>query len=387
MHASKHERGQVMLIVLLTLLPLCLIVGLVVDLGMIYYTRTSARTAAQTAALAAIQSALDGIYRGGTYTCGSQGLGCQTTPAACPGTGNLQKGCLYATANGFTNMAGGSPSVLFDANTGAPPVANVTNANYWVRVQIIQKNWLTFGAVTGNPSLNVVGSAVAAAVNMMPLNCIVALSPSAAAALDLIGNVTLTTTDCGVAVNSNSSTALSANGSTILSASWISVVGGTSTGGTTVTPTPTTGVTPVPDPLEGVPAPTVPSGCSHPAPTTSGGITTYYPGNYCGGLSFGNNDNISFSAGTYILEDGGVTVGGHATLAGSGVTFYLTSSSSSCSSCLIDMHGTGAVTLSAPTSGPLQGMLFFEDRNVTGGSSTIVGNSGLHLAGAAYFPN
>lgn len=169
MHASKHERGQVMLIVLLTLLPLCLIVGLVVDLGMIYYTKTSARTAAQTAALAAIQSALDGISHGGTYTCGSQGLGCQTTPAACPGTGNLQKGCLYATANGFTNVAGGSPSVLFDGNTGAPPVPNVTNANYWVRVQIIQKNWLTFGAVTGNPSLNVVGSAVAAAVNMMPL--------------------------------------------------------------------------------------------------------------------------------------------------------------------------------------------------------------------------
>jgi hypothetical protein len=154
-----------------------------------------------------------------------------------------------------------------------------------------------------------------------------------------------------------------------------------------VTPTPTTGVTPVPDPLEGVPAPTVPSGCSHPAPTTSGGITTYYPGNYCGGLSFGSNDNIRFSAGTYILEDGGVTVGGHATLTGSGVTFYLTSSSSSCSSCLIDMHGTGAVTLSAPTSGPLQGMLFFEDRNVTGGASTIVGNSGLQLSGAAYLPN
>jgi hypothetical protein len=357
---------------------------------MAYYTKNSARTAAQTAALAAVQAAIDGIYQGGTYTCGSLGLGCQTTPGACPTSGNLQKGCLYATANGFTNASGGAQTVLIDAGTGTPPVANVTNANYWVRVQIIQKNWLTFGATSGLQFMNVGATAVAAAVNMMPLNCVVALSPNAPTGLDLVGNVTLTTTDCGVAVDSNSPTALSANGSTILSASSIGVVGGTSTGGTTVTPTPVTGIAPFRDPLEGVPAPTVPSSassCSSNASAITVGNSAA-PGVYCGGISIPSNTNVTFSPGTYFLVNGGLSIPGNATVSGTGVTFYLTSNSgSSCSKCTINMAGTPNGTLSAPTSGPLQGILFFGDRNVAAGQSTIVGNSGLNIAGAVYLPN
>ena len=389
MHPSTSERGQAAFFVLLALIPICLATGLVVDVGMAYYTKNSARTAAQTAALAAAQAAIDGIYQGGTYTCGSLGLGCQTTPGACPTTGNLYQGCLYATANGFTNTTGGAQTVLIDAGIGTPPVANITNANYWVRVQIIQKNPLTFGATTGLSFMNVAATAVAAAVNMMPLNCVVALSPNANAALNLVGNVTLTTTDCGVAVDSNSSTALSANGSTILSASSIGVVGGTNTGGTTVTPTPVTGITPFRDPLEGVPAPTVPSACptSSPATTGSGRDITYSPGVYCGGLSIGSNTNVTLNPGTYFLVDGGLSIPGNATLTGTGVTFYLTSANSSCSSCTISMSGTPSGNLSAPTSGPLQGILFFGDRNVSMGQSTIVGNSGFNLAGAVYLPN
>jgi hypothetical protein len=387
MHPSRGQRGQAILLVMLSLIPICLAAGLVADAGMAYYTKTSERTAAQTAALGAVQAVMDGIYAG-TYQCYSSGVCSQAppvqSPTSCPGTGNLQNGCLYASTNGFANVTGGSQSVLIDAGTGSPPGVNVV-ANYWVRVQILQKNWLTFGATGGMQSLNVGATAIAAAVNMMPLNCVVALSSNADAALNLVGNVTLTTTDCGVAVDSNSATALSANGSTILSASSISVVGGASIGTTTVNPTPTTGIVSFPDPLEGVPAPTVPPGCTHPAPTTSNGVTTYSPGNYCTTLSF-NNGSINFSPGTYFFIDGGLNVGGNTTITGSDVTFYLTSSSATCSACVIDMAGTGAVTLSAPTTGPLQGMLFFEDRNVTGGASSIVGNSGLNLSGTAYFP-
>jgi hypothetical protein len=381
MRRSKHQRGQAIAFVMLAMIPVCLVVGLVVDVGIAYYTKTSARTAAQMAALAAIQSAMDGVYAGGTYTCGSQSLGCQS-PGACPNSGNLQKGCLYATADGFAT--GGSQTVLIDANTTIPPVANITSANYWVRVQIVQQNRLTFGAMTGMQWLNAGETAVAAAVNMMPLNCVVALDASASSAIDLIGHVNLTTTDCGVAVNSNSSTALATNGNTILSASSISVVGGTDTSGS-VSPTPVTGIEPFPDPLEGVPAPTVPSGCSHPTPTTANGITTYYPGNYCGGLSFGGGANAAFSPGTYFLISG-LSISGNATLTGSGVTFYNTFNSTYPYQG-ISMAGTGSVTLSAPTSGSFEGMLFFEDRNApTGASSSIKGNSSLNLTGAIYLP-
>ncbi|HEX4749079.1 MAG TPA: pilus assembly protein TadG-related protein [Bryobacteraceae bacterium] len=387
MHPSKTERGQATFLVMLALIPICLAAALVVDVGMANYTKMSARTAAQTAALAAVQAAMDGIYQGGTYACGSQSLGCQSTPGACPTTGNLYKGCLYATSNGFST--GTLQTVLVDAGIGTPPVANITSSNYWVRVRIMQSNPLTFGAVSGMQSLNVAGSAVAAAVNVMPMNCVVALSPTAPAALDLTGNVTLTTTDCGIAVNSSSTTALTATGSTILSASSISVVGGASTGSTTVTPTPTTGVTSFADPLEGVPAPTVPSGCSSPTPTVANGVTTYYPGNYCTGITIPDNSSAVFSPGTYFLINSGLTLQGNPTVNGTGVTFYLTSTTgSTCVACTIDMQGNPSGTLSAPTSGSLQGILFFGDRSVTTtGASTIQGNSSFSLAGAAYLPH
>jgi len=43
---------------------------------------------------------------------------------------------------------------------------------------------------------------------------------------------------------------------------------------------------------------------------------------------------------------------------------------------------------SAPTSGPLAGILFFQDRSIpsTGAASTITGNSSSTFDGALYFP-
>ena len=44
-------------------------------------------------------------------------------------------------------------------------------------------------------------------------------------------------------------------------------------------------------------------------------------------------------------------------------------------------------TLSAPTSGAMEGMLFFQDRSITSGSTNaITGGSTLSLEGAVYFP-
>jgi hypothetical protein len=49
------------------------------------------------------------------------------------------------------------------------------------------------------------------------------------------------------------------------------------------------------------------------------------------------------------------------------------------------MNGNGAVNLSAPTSGPLAGILFFEDRTASASSDTINGNNNYTLNGTLYF--
>jgi hypothetical protein len=52
------------------------------------------------------------------------------------------------------------------------------------------------------------------------------------------------------------------------------------------------------------------------------------------------------------------------------------------------MNGNTTANLSAPTSGPLAGILFFQDRSIPGTApaSTITGNSTSTFDGAVYFP-
>jgi len=114
---------------------------------------------------------------------------------------------------------------------------------------------------------------------------------------------------------------------------------------------------------------------------------TLAPGTYFGGLAITGNARVTFSPGTYIFAGGGLSVTGNSTLTGSGVTFYNTSASGYTYG-PIDLTGNEAANLSAPTSGPLEGILFFQDRSVPVGSAgaTVTGNSSSTFDGALYFP-
>ncbi|HEX7359274.1 MAG TPA: pilus assembly protein TadG-related protein, partial [Bryobacteraceae bacterium] len=328
MHRSNTQSGQALLLVMIAMVPICLVLGLVVDVGMAYFTKTSARAAAQSAALAAVQAAIDGISENGwtSYQCG-QGPACQSSPATCATSlaSNLQSACVYAEANGFAGS-----NILVDAGNGIPPgVDGVKGANYWVRVQITQQSPLTFGIFSGLQKLNVTASAVAAAANMMPLDCLVALNGSADDALSMAGNAVSRISGCGVGVDSNSSSALYVNGNTTLQAPWIRVVGTCGGNGCgAVSPAPTTGVPPFPDPLEGVPEPQVPDGCpesiNYDTNLQSSPSSPLQPGIYYNGITIGANASVTFSPGTYCLVGGGLQVSGNASLSGSGVTFYNT---------------------------------------------------------------
>lgn len=114
---------------------------------------------------------------------------------------------------------------------------------------------------------------------------------------------------------------------------------------------------------------------------------TLQPGTYFGGIAITGNANVTFSPGTYILAGGGLSVTGNSTLSGSGATFYNTQASGYAYSA-INLSGNETANLSAPTSGALEGILFFQDRSVPTGSagSVIVGNSSSTFDGVVYFP-
>jgi hypothetical protein len=119
----------------------------------------------------------------------------------------------------------------------------------------------------------------------------------------------------------------------------------------------------------------------------SPGVYTISPGTYSsisisgtGGRNGGNT--VAFSPGTYIIDGaGGLTIPGNATINGDGVTFYFTGSAT------INMTGTPAINLTAPSTGTYAGILMYQnpaDTNTTGPS--LGGNSGAQYNGILYFP-
>jgi hypothetical protein len=98
-----------------------------------------------------------------------------------------------------------------------------------------------------------------------------------------------------------------------------------------------------------------------------------------------SNPNVTFGAGNYIINGGGLTFGGGVTSSGSGVMFYLTGTNTSYASVTI-ANGVN-VTLSAPTSGSYMGVLFFQNRLITSSSNaTFGGGATMVLSGSLYFP-
>jgi hypothetical protein len=211
--------------------------------------------------------------------------------------------------------------------------------------------------------------------------------------MKLNGTVTVNS-GCGVYVDSNSTSspyAMTVSGGATVSASKTQIVGDwNSNGGGTVTPAPTTGVTATTDPLIGMQPPTY-GGCDHSAGlenASSSVITSTMAANggvfvECGGFSMNGSPTISLPSGTYVMK-GGIIDWRNGNLSGTGVTFYITGGLST-----ININGNVVTNLSAPTSGPLHGMLFFEDRSTTQESMniTINGGSNLVLDGSIYFPN
>ena len=147
--------------------------------------------------------------------------------------------------------------------------------------------------------------------------------------------------------------------------------------------TPRTNVPPEPDPLADRAGPTF-SGCDYNNTHVNGKVSTLGPGVYCGGITV-TGSTVTFLPGTYVLNGGGLNVSSNSILNGTNVTFYNTGDNKSFSPFSISGGTTGS--LSAPTSGPMEGMLFFQDRTITAkATNTLSGGTGLTYEGAFYFP-
>ena len=130
-----------------------------------------------------------------------------------------------------------------------------------------------------------------------------------------------------IVVDSSSSSALSAGGNAQISASMIDVLGGfQKTGNATITPAPTTGVS-VADPLAALAAPSPTGLTNYGSVSFTSGTHTISPGIYSQ-IKVSGNASLTMSAGSggtpgiYIIEGGGLTVTGNASISGQNVFIY-----------------------------------------------------------------
>lgn len=157
MKTFRHaNQGQALVMITTSLIALCGIMGLAVDLGWGYFVKKAAQRAADAAAMATVEQALSQVGQVSTFVCGTnltcQALtGCSSNPISPPVT-NIDSGCLYAKQNGFVvGGDGGHQNVTIQANTTNPiPTAPGIFADYWATVRINQQIPQLFSAVLGS---------------------------------------------------------------------------------------------------------------------------------------------------------------------------------------------------------------------------------------------
>ena len=259
-----------------------------------------------------------------------------------------------------------------------PPLSGPrTSDTDFVEVIISQPVDTYFMRVLGFDLMTVQARAVAGLVRYNDA-CIITLDPNAEGAFTANGNPTLSA-DCGIMVNSTHPTAAMAvwGSGPSITASWIGVSGECSADPGAVTPSPETGVPPALDPLAYL-QPLDPA--AYPPGTRAGNV--FSPGVYDSEIRIQSGDVPAvFLPGTYILRNGMKIQEGPVT--GNDVTFYHTGEGNT-----ISITSDANVTLSAPTSGPLEGILFFGDPNAPFDTIKIGrGHSNFEFRGALYFPN
>jgi hypothetical protein len=119
----------------------------------------------------------------------------------------------------------------------------------------------------------------------------------------------------------------------------------------------------VTDPLSYLTEPTFSGTCDHTSYSlyNVSSNTTLNPGNYCKGMNI-TNSTATLNPGLYIITGGGTWY--NSTVTGSGVTLFFTSGGGSSGDGKFILSQS-TVTLSAPTTGSLAGILVFTDRTWT----------------------
>ena len=103
---------------------------------------------------------------------------------------------------------------------------------------------------------------------------------------------------------------------------------------------------------------------------------------YCGGLKVKGNKKVIFLPGVHVFKDGPFIVDDNATIEGlGGVGLYFTGKNA-----YFEFKKNAKVDLQAPSSGPMAGLLVFQDRTAAHQNFKITSDFTRNLIGTIYLP-
>ena len=210
--------------------------------------------------------------------------------------------------------------------------------------------------------------------------CVLTLDPVKGSTIKLTGSTVLSGNNCGIFANSVDPKGIEAESGSKIDAAAICSSGGADFRPGDLKPSPQTDCPAQPDPLAGR-APPVFGGCNHTDFKTTTSVTLS-PGVYCGGIEVLGNAKVTANPGVYVIKDGEFKLDGNAEFSGTGVGFFVTGPTAK-----ISFGIATTVSLTAPTTGPLAGILFYEDRNSPEGREFVIESKDAgKLIGAIYLP-
>lgn len=291
-----------------------------------------------------------------------------------------------------SGQSSNNPQTLFDTLFAKPSVKNVSVASSFsssggkdtVSLSASGDVDAFFVKLLGAPTLHITTRSVAIAISD-DSGCVLALNSGASSAVSVSGTANVDLSNCSAYSDSNDQTALNVGGSARLSAHSIAAVGGVNTGGSVTTSGRIrTGVNPLKDPYEDVTVPPF-GGCTATHLSVKSTMTID-PGVYCMGISVNAGATLNLNPGIYYIDRGSFTANGGATVYGNGVTLVFTSSTGS-NWATASINGNATIQLSAPISGPTNGLVIFGDRNMPAGTAfKFNGGATQKLDGAVYVP-
>lgn len=213
-----------------------------------------------------------------------------------------------------------------------------------------------------------------------PNICVLGLNPREGGTISLEQNARVTGRNCAVYSNSVHGNGLKSKNSAMLEASFICSRGGKDGGPGSFNPDPMVDCPQFDDPLADRPEPAV-GACDSKAPTVITRDTTLSPGTYCG-LEIRARARVTLLDGIFVIKDKPLVVTDGAALTGEAAGLYFTGASAR-----LKFDRRSTISLKAPTTGPMAGLLIFGSR-APGPSLTheILSDDARVLIGTIYVP-